>query len=47
MKTDDIALWADGSWCYGDEFEEFSRHKSDDFEIVPYGCDRYWELNAE
>lgn len=45
--SDDILLWADGTWCYRDELSEFS-HMSDDWEVIPYGSHRWqamhWEL---
>ena len=30
----EICLWADGSWCYPDELEEFLSFKSDYYEVV-------------
>lgn len=30
---EDIILWADGSWCFGDELLEMD-HMSDDYQIL-------------
>lgn len=33
----DLIAWADGSWCYREELEEYGRDKSDDFAVVRWG----------
>lgn len=30
MKTDDVLVWPDGTWCYRHELHEMS-HMSDDY----------------
>lgn len=44
---DDICLWPDGSYCARSELEEFQQGKSDDFEVIPYGTDRWSEVCEE
>lgn len=40
---EDVALWADGTYCFVNELSDFS-YMSDDYEIVPFGTDRHKEL---
>ena len=37
---DDVILWPDGAWCYRYELPEMS-HKSDDYEVLHVGTERY------
>jgi hypothetical protein len=46
MNNDDICLWADGTWCYGDELSQMT-HMSDDYVVVPSQSERWFELVAE
>lgn len=40
IKPDDILLWPDGTWCYRHDLHEMG-HKSDDYEVIPFGSLRY------
>lgn len=46
MKTDpdDLYLWPNGDYCTRDEYSNES-NKSDDFEVIPYGTNRWNELS--
>lgn len=46
MDPDDIYLWPDGTWCFGNEVATFG-HKSDDYEVIKLGDDRYQTLIDE
>jgi hypothetical protein len=35
--SEDICLWPNGDWCYGEELESYMRNKSDDFERIRFG----------
>lgn len=43
MNNDDIAVWSDGTWCYGDELYQMS-FLSDDFNILVYGTEEWVEF---
>ena len=38
FESDDVLVWADGSWCYRYELHEMS-HMSDDYTTLPSGAD--------
>lgn len=38
---DDIYVWPDGSWCYGEEFEN---SMSDDYRIIYFDTADYYEF---
>jgi hypothetical protein len=40
VDLEDIFLWPNGEWCYRYEREQMN-HKSDDFEVLYFGTDRY------
>lgn len=40
---DDIIVWPDGYWCYGDELGKV-HWRTDSYERVPYGSPRYFNL---
>ena len=42
INGDDICLWPNGDWCYGDDLEDHLRTRSDDFEVLPFGSEA-WE----
>lgn len=46
MDHEDICLWADDSWCFRYELEEFGQGKSDDYEVIPFGTTRHEELSS-
>lgn len=37
---DDAIVWPCGTWCYRFELGQFA-HKSDDFQVIPYGTQDY------
>ena len=41
MCIDDIYLWADGTWCYSDDFETYITFMSDDFECLRFESDAW------
>jgi hypothetical protein len=45
MKVDleSICLWPNGVWCYVEEIEGMN-HMSDDYRIIPFGTDEYWNF---
>jgi hypothetical protein len=43
ISDEDVMFWPDGIWCYREELCQMS-HKSDDFEVIPYGTPRYWDI---
>jgi hypothetical protein len=42
---DDVILWPCGEWCYRYELEEFN-HKSDDYEVIAFGSQRWFLESA-
>ncbi len=46
IENEDICLWPDGTWCYGEELEEYT-WMSDDFEVIKYMTERYQEFWKE
>jgi hypothetical protein len=40
MSTHDLIVWPDDTFCFAEELEEFS-WKSDDYERIPFGTDRW------
>jgi hypothetical protein len=40
MNSEDILVWADGTWCYAEELEEMN-HMSDDFAVLPVDSEPY------
>lgn len=47
IKSDDICIWADDSWCYGEELEEMLSWKSDDFLVLKFGTKDYCKFLEE
>lgn len=45
LAQDDILLWADGNWCYGDELSQMS-HLSDDYQVLVYWTEE-WQKFCE
>lgn len=46
LEPDDIILWPDGDCCFADELHEFG-YKSDDYEVIKLGTQRYDDLIEE
>lgn len=49
MNDEDICVWADGTWCYGEELEEMT-HMSDDFRVIKYSDfpdSEYWKFHID
>lgn len=44
IDAEDICLWSDYTWCYGEELSEHLTFMSDDFEVLSFGTLRYWEF---
>ena len=48
MNHDDIVVWPNDfiepSWCYLDELEYYGHDLSDDYYIIPFGTDEYYEF---
>ena len=43
---EDVCLWPDGTWCY--RFEKYEmNHMGDDYEVLPYGTEKYNEFFKE
>ena len=42
-SSEDIILWADGTWCFAYELEEMG-HMSDDYECIPVESNKWNEL---
>lgn len=40
---EDVFLWPNGDWCYRYEYSS-NGWRSDDFEVLPYGCARWSEV---
>lgn len=38
---DDIYVWCDGTWCYGDDLEEYLSFMSDDYRLIECGTEEY------
>ena len=48
IDAEDICLWPDDTWCYGEELSEHLTSMSDDFEVLSFDTPRYWEfLNGQ
>ena len=43
ISDDDLIVWPDGTTCFRSELPEFI-YMSDDFEVVPVDCLRWFEL---
>lgn len=43
MSSEDVMLWADGTWCYRSELHEMS-FMSDDYEVLPLFTPRWFEV---
>lgn len=39
--SDDVLVWADGTWCYRENLSEFLTFMSDDFEVLYFDTDRW------
>lgn len=46
MSNDDVVVWADGTWCFGDELSQMT-HLSDDYYVLECGTDEYYEFLAK
>lgn len=44
IDAEDICLWSDYTWCYGEELSEYLTFMSDDFEVLSFDTPRYWEF---
>lgn len=38
--SEDLLIWADGTWCYRYELSEFN-HMSDDYELVEFDSEAF------
>ena len=48
IDAEDICLWPDDTWCYGEELSEHLTSMSDDFEVLSFDTPRYWDfLNGQ
>jgi hypothetical protein len=45
-SSNDVIVWADGTWCFGYELQQMS-HMSDDYEVVPCDSARYNQITAQ
>lgn len=43
--SEDILLWADGTWCYRYEEHEFA-HMSDDYRVIPLGTNEHTFISS-
>ena len=49
QESSKLLVWADGSYCWADELEEYGQHKSDDyltFVLPDYADERHADLIA-
>jgi len=46
INREDIALWADGTWCFQEEIEDYKQFMSDDFSIIPFES-KEWDVLTE
>lgn len=44
INAEDICVWSDGTWCYGEELEEMLSFMSDDFQVLKFDTQEYWEF---
>lgn len=44
IDAEDICLWSDDTWCYGEELSEYLTFMSDDFEVLSFDTPRHWEF---
>ena len=44
INAEDICLWSDGTRCYGEELEEMMSFMSDDFQVLKFDTQEYWEF---
>lgn len=42
-SLEDLIIWPCGTWCFREDLSCFG-HKSDDYEVIPFGCTRYVEF---
>lgn len=47
MQVDDIALWPNGDWCWGNDLDEYLTFHSDDYEIIVVGTTKWVELTND
>lgn len=40
MSSEDILIWADGTWCFRHELSEMN-HMSDDYSTIPVNSPHY------
>lgn len=43
IASEDIILWSDDAWCFGEDLEGMT-HRSDDFRIIPFDTTEWHEL---
>lgn len=46
IENEDICLWPDGTWCYGEDLDEYT-WMSDDYEVIKFDCNAYWKFLLE
>lgn len=46
ITSDDIVVWSDGTWCYGDELSQMT-HMSDDYELLVYWSEPWQKFSEE
>jgi hypothetical protein len=47
MALEDICLWPDGVCCWREDLEDMLLHRSNDFEVIPFGTPEWDEFNKE
>ena len=46
MSSDDVAIWPDGTWCYGSEIYEMG-FMGDDYEVLKLGTQKHMDFLKE
>lgn len=46
MSAADYIVWPCGTWCWGDELDEFT-HKSDDYQRLAFESPEWVQFNKE
>lgn len=40
-SSEDVCVWADGTWCLREEVEEYMMFMSDDYRVIPVDSPEY------
>lgn len=46
MNQEDVCVWADGTWCYVYELQDY-QHMSDDYFVLSEGSNEYYNFLNE